>query len=83
MVHHVQGSMAGGAAGGRAERAAGEVGGGGWPTAGRIDAQRRPAGEGAGDRTRQKANCIFETPSRLFLYSMRYFLLLSVVQVTS
>ena len=40
MVHHVQGSMADGAASARAGRAAGEAGGGGWPTASRIDAQR-------------------------------------------
>ena len=59
MVHHVQGSMAGGAAGARAERAAGEAGGGGWPTAGRIDAQRRPAGEAVGEEKKPKSRLHF------------------------
>ena len=51
MVHHVQDSMADGTASARAERAAGEAGGGGWPTASRIDAQRDPA-QPAGSRRR-------------------------------
>ena len=56
MVHHVQGSMAGGAVGARAERAAGEAGGGGWPAASRIDAQRDAA---SGQPARPRAAVAF------------------------
>ena len=59
MVHHVQGSMADGVAGARAERAVGEAGGGGWPTASRIDAQQRPAGEAVGEDKKPKSRLHF------------------------